>query len=95
MKPNRLAAIRRRAEQATPGWSHEGHREIFARIPGGRPNGEGIAVFHVYANRKLPFEQDVANASFAAHARQDIPDLLDYIEYLEQELIDERGWISE
>jgi hypothetical protein len=74
---DRVAAIRARAEAATRGpWWTEGVPAVYAKIPKGRPNGEGI-IDCVYYGRKVPEAQ--ANAEFIAHAREDIPWLLEQL----------------
>lgn len=89
-------AIRERCNAATPGpWTNENSSYIFARIPGGRPNGEGIANFHDYARRTLTHEQNTANAAFAAHAREDVPALLDLVDELRGKIEKQRKCIKQ
>jgi hypothetical protein len=49
MTPAQLRAL---DAAATPGpWDSEGSNYIFAKVPGGRPNGEGIAQMGCYTDR--------------------------------------------
>ena len=86
MKESEIHAIKARCEAATPGpWDSEDCEYIFAKVKGGRPNGEGIALFSCYTNRQAT--NGKADANFAAHAREDIPRLVAEVEKLRTALI--------
>lgn len=62
--------------KATPGpWDNEGSTYVFAKIPGGRPNGEGIATFRDYARQRLSESQNKFNAEFVSCSRTLTPKL--------------------
>ena len=66
-------------EAATAGpWDSEGTNYVFANVPGGRPNGEGIAVFGCYTNRKAT--EPYADAAFTAASRELVPKLIAEVE---------------
>jgi hypothetical protein len=76
-----LEAIRQRAENATPGpWKED---DVTGALVS--DIGEDVAVFdagpYIYAH-----DRTEANMEFIAHARTDIPSLLDHIAELEAEL---------
>lgn len=74
MTPERLAEIQERANLATEGlWERNGCAVELG-------SGGLLANFHCSS---LSGKQDEANASFVAATRQDVPDLLAYISYLE------------
>ena len=78
MTPERLQAIRARCEQATPGpWSWApGYVLVSAR-------GDRILVLdYTYGPRQLT----EADAEFVAHAREDVPALLEEVERLQAEV---------
>lgn len=98
-KPD-LQAIRERAEKATPGpWSAEDRRRAALkniRVIAGREDVCELSHVH-QRDYQGSFRGDhaaadaldiigLANADFIAHARQDIPDLLAYVERLESSL---------
>ena len=59
-------------EKATPGpWDNEAGPYVYARIPGGRPNGEYILQVTCVngAGKPLTREQNTANAAFIAQSR--------------------------
>jgi hypothetical protein len=75
MNNEQLNAIRQRAEKATPGpWRVSGG-EIVSKTILDRKYGQPEVVAEVI------YEQE-ADATFIAHARQDVPALLDEIVYL-------------
>ena len=75
LTPNEVKAIRERADRATPGpWSVAGKGEI-VEIP-----DKGDGVLH-WGNWGMGYE-DVENAEFIAHARQDVPALCETCEEL-------------
>jgi len=73
-----IKAIRERVEKATPGpWGWDLYY-IVGRVPKGRPGGEVIGEMRATVDRlEYPLSQRKADAEFIAHARQDIPDLLE------------------
>ena len=85
MTPEQLAEIRARAEAATPGpW------ECIESFPPGEfalaarpPDEVGPLTIAIVGNDDA-WEDAEANTQFAAHARTDIPALLDYIEELQK-----------
>ena len=80
MTEEQLAAIKARCEAATPGeWRHSVIRDgrfVMAPCPGG-----GYASLW-----EAKAVSDPADLDFAAHAREDVPALLAYIEELEADL---------
>lgn len=67
------------AEAARVPWDNEGGPYIYARISGGRPNGEGIAHVTISARgltRHTTDEMATANAEFIAEVRNALPALL-------------------
>jgi len=55
-----------KCDVATAGpWDNEGHAWIYAKVPNGRPNGEGIAIFR---GDHPTNEQDTRNAALCASA---------------------------
>lgn len=79
----KLAEIRAREQAATKGEWKSDEMYIVAEVPWGRPGGEVIGQMHPTAQGPRPEyskSERVANASFSAHAKQDIPDLLDALE---------------
>lgn len=84
MKESEINAIKARFEAATPGpWDSEESAYVYARVPGGRPNGEGIVHCNCYAKRGAT--DDKANAEFIAHAREDVPRLVQECDQLGDE----------
>ena len=84
MKQTEIDKIKARCEAATPGpWDSENCEYVFAKVKGGRPNGEGIAYFSCYTNRQATDSK--ADANFAAHAREDVPQLIAYIKELKKD----------
>ena len=78
-----LEAIKRRCEAATDGpWNSEGSPYVFAKVPDGRPNGEGIVHCECYVRRGVT--DDKANAEFIAAARTDVPELVAEVERLQE-----------
>lgn len=86
MTPAELAAIRERAERATPGpWTYEYNVERIGIGYDVRANLGGPDV--TYALARLGFEtRSRHDANFIAHSRTDIPDLLSHVESLEAKL---------
>ena len=87
MTPEQLAEIRARSEAATPGpW------ECIESFPPGeyalaaRPPDEAFPLTLAVVGNDDAWEDAEANTQFVAHARTDIPALLDYIEELEAKL---------
>jgi len=88
MTPEELKEIQERTEKATPGpWRVE--RASFS--------DDGFAMFEI----ENVTEIQKADADFIAHARTDIPKLLDCIKYLEYQVkmhetgtIDPEAWIK-
>lgn len=82
MKPN-LEAIREREQKATEGpWGHS-REDMLSYL------GDGTQVSYIYPRGlstriQVATESPVEDAQFIAHARQDIPALLDYCEELER-----------
>lgn len=77
---DRLAEIRERCEAATDRpWEADAHY-VVGQVSNGRPGGEVImnAEVLVGGDRNSP-SQNIANAEFAAHSRQDIPWLLEQL----------------
>ena len=79
-----IKAIRERVSKATEGpWTQDLYY-IVGQLPEGRPGGEVIgelrATRYIGNDPAYPNSQKDANADFIAHARQDIPDLLDFID---------------
>lgn len=77
-------AIRERVEKATGGpWTKDLYY-IVGQLPEGRPGGEVIGELRATRwtgnDPAYPNSQKEANADFVAHARRDIPDLLDALE---------------
>lgn len=90
LSKERLENIRDRAEQATPGpWrlGPESNRVVTTiKTDKGLKTFE-LGMFCAYSldeSKYLPAADDILNTMFTVCARQDIPDLLDYIEFLEQ-----------
>jgi len=83
MTPEQLAEIRARAEAATPGpWSWVG-----AATSTGWEDAEELAHPEgIIATADGGYWFEPPNSDFVAHARTDIPALLDYIEELEARL---------
>lgn len=83
MTPRRLAEIRERAEQATAGpWYLVNDNQIHDRET--KFNEYGVRIGetpNLIAVEKWP--NGPANTQFIAHSRQDIPELLEYIEELQ------------
>jgi hypothetical protein len=78
--PMNLAAIKARAEKATPGpWHHDtakNDEDDLASpdlVVGPPPNYDTLAMFRANGG------QEYRDANFAAHAREDIPRLLDRV----------------
>lgn len=76
MSPERLAGIAARTEAATPGpWdAYESDCDMHV---GRSPDGPHVALFGRASWHDVP-----ADATFVAHARQDVPDLLAEVERL-------------
>jgi hypothetical protein len=67
MTPEELDRLEAVARKATPGpWDSEGSTYVYAQVPGGRPNGEGIACFGCYTDSRKT--NAVADAAYAASA---------------------------
>jgi hypothetical protein len=78
MSDERLAAIRRRAEMATPGpWEFTG-----TELSGDGDNPRGGMMWIPYGNWYKPTPQMEHDAAFIVHAREDIPELFAEIERL-------------
>lgn len=113
MTPERIAEIRQRAQQATKGpWevapcsSDDEVRNVVSEYK--RVEGGAQANWIAELDASLDFDSDIegelerlqADAEFIAHARQDIPDLLDALARAQQEIVDLReaveryGWHS-
>jgi hypothetical protein len=94
MTPERLVEIQARADQATPQEWQARREDEDSVVAWTKNEGEWITRL---ATINPPFEEDIdpeneppesvsqrwANAKFIAAARQDVPDLLAYISYLE------------
>ena len=83
---NRLVEIRARVENATPGpWTIS--REWY--VDGMAPDkiGDKLTALEPHTLLKCdgPAEVRIPNATFIAHARQDVPDLLDALEKVQSE----------
>lgn len=76
MTPDDLTAIRERANQATPGPWINGHNTA-ERHSGVTSNGDGYE-----GARIAEVPSSAPDAVFIAHAREDIPALLDYVDTL-------------
>lgn len=77
-----VKAIRERAEKATPGpWTIHSWGEITSFDVTQRYVAQAIAI-------NAGYEVAKANADFIAHARTDVPALIDEIERLRRELAD-------
>jgi len=95
MNKTQFEEIRQRCDAATPGgWSYDGmHNEIHCAAP----NEDYfliISELRTHPGEKLLDEfghQYNANFEFIAHARQDVPALLDHIDKLEAELLACKG----
>ncbi len=85
MTEERIAEIRARAEAATPGpwWTHKSFEVIY-----GQKSGFDSLIVCALESEDFMYskERDMqANAAFIAHAREDIPALLDEVERLRTE----------
>lgn len=79
--------ITKHDQAATKGpWDNEGHTWIYAKVPNGRPNGEGIATFHGESHHGMTRAQDTSNAAFTAFARTALLDVLAVAKGLEGRL---------
>lgn len=86
MNDEQLQAIRARCEAATPGPWHEWHID---KAPSGiicdtRENG----VAQTFNRIDEAYPNDGANASFIAHAREDVPTLLAEVADLRRQLVE-------
>lgn len=89
MTPEQLRAIRERAEKATPGpWVAARETEYFTAIE--RPDGRilGSVGGDGYTDNSPEHAEIEANAVFIAHAREEIPALLEHIRELRAEADD-------
>lgn len=93
LTPERLREIRTRCEKATSGeWEiipqTNGQGPLIARRfeTGLQMNPTGLRLVGFTLERKNSLAEDRANAAFIAHAREDVPDLLNYIAELEAEI---------
>jgi hypothetical protein len=85
MTAERLAEIKRRCEAATQGsWTKKDNNAYQASCLIFASDGNQIAQVANWQNAGFNIDAD-KNAEFIAHARQDIPDLLDEIERLTRE----------
>ena len=96
MNSDELTAIRQRAEKATPGewytvglpWNHEPFTWVIAGSEDphqGKPVCDCIYIDSWEGDAEAPdYSQSCIDMDFIAHARTDIPKLLDYIELLEK-----------
>ena len=85
-------AAKERCEAATPEpWTAE-LDYISAFIPGKRPNGEIIGRLEPSISDLFSREQKYANATFAAHARSDLPAALEVLEEAREEARKLRHW---
>lgn len=97
MTPQRLAEIRERAERATAGpWYLVNDNKIHERET--KFNEYGVRIGetpNLIAVEKWP--NGPANTQFIVHSRQDIPELLEYIEELQgaiRQLVDSKSEIK-
>lgn len=61
-------------EKATAGpWDNEKHNWIYAKVPKGRTNGEGIGTMRGEPHHGMTRAMDIANATFIAHSRNLTP----------------------
>ena len=100
MTPERLAEIRARVEAATPGpwqwvnWANdipEHPADWLVSPPETRPHGPSewfpdLQNLLIHAPTDADAELTLADRSFVAHAREDVPALLAYIAELEDQL---------
>ncbi len=84
-----IKAIKEREKKATKRPWKSDERYIVAEVPWGRPGGEVIGQMNPTVQGPRPEysrSERIANAEFSAHARQDVPDLLDEVEKLREAL---------
>lgn len=82
LSDERLAEIRARAEAATSGpWRKQGTNNLLCVT-----DGDGAYIVARFPNATLHGKNRDANAAFIAHARQDIPALLDHATTLAAEV---------
>jgi hypothetical protein len=96
LSAERLEEIRERAEKATPGPWHQGRFWKDVQAPDPResyaPWEIATMVGSVGPSSTLnPDQEGRANALFVIHAREDVPALLAYVDYLEALLSDALG----
>jgi hypothetical protein len=73
--------LRELSKEATPGpWDTEGVAYIFAKVPGGRPNGEGIATFGRYDGAANVSSQSKANAAISTLLRNNADAIAELVE---------------
>lgn len=84
----REAKARARCEAATMGPWERDVWYVTAELKDGRPGGEVIVRCAASTNKHQDNERDIRNATFCAHARTDLPDALDEIRRLREELTD-------
>jgi hypothetical protein len=76
----RIQEIKERVEKATPGdIKNEWHYDL-------EPHSTAIPYYRTWIDFRDQHYSTIAEADFIAHARQDIPWLLDYIEKMEKAL---------
>ena len=85
-----LEAVKRRAKAATPGewFQNPGHPTVWTKA-GGLSRSNAIA--HTSCDGERPHPNDLANADFIAHAREDVPALVARVEALENVLVEISG----
>lgn len=102
MNQDRISEIKARCETATPApWIYDKRIGCVAVYVGDRANcmeeTDGRRIFYANGKKRLKIsdrenwewtvdDKDCSNAEFIAHARQDIPDLLDEIERLRKDV---------
>ena len=89
-----LKEIEERASKATPGpWTLD-INYLVGFPPKTRPTGESIMLLEETC-RAGSAEADDANMEFIAHAREDVPALLEEVKRLQEALVEERAWANE
>lgn len=91
MTPERLAAIKARADAATPGPWKTGEDDFTKHTIYAAKDRATIIVQRrddsdMFWNSIIPLKQTFSDAAFIAHAREDVPALLEEVERLRKQL---------